>query len=284
MQDSEGFLTDRINKDLGMVNGTRIRYHSLVPCDEKQRKFIGQQMASSKPGDVITLQQPPAAINVVLVEEEVEYNEDEMEDMEPSEKQAVLQEMEERRRKSVEKWKKFSVIPGRVVVPIVAKRINADWKKIQVYGGQGFLASRVQIKAHFPLEPAFSITIHKAQGQTLRNVILALSHRGVPKANMSYASLYVAMSRVHAGKDIRLLLRPSKYSDDVWGSLEYISTLEPDMCIRAFFAGFAKNRYQWDSTAALETLQKLQRQTKKNKNKAQGKEKRKQSRYTRKRT
>lgn len=31
-------------------------------------------------------------------------------------------------------------------------------------GGNGFLPSRVNIKAHFPIEPGFAITIHKAQG------------------------------------------------------------------------------------------------------------------------
>lgn len=59
----------------------------------------------------------------------------------------------------------------------------------------GFTFRRVQL----PLLPAFAITIHKSQGQTLRKV-------GIYCRNPVFAhgQMYVAMSRVCSPDDVRL--------------------------------------------------------------------------------
>ena len=58
------------------------------------------------------------------------------------------------------------------------------------------LPSHVVIQQLFPLQPAFAITVDKAQGQTLDRVIVALSKRQLSITNFQYACLYVALSRV----------------------------------------------------------------------------------------
>jgi hypothetical protein len=226
--EADGFLTDNANKSQRLANGTRIRYHSIVPLNQNQTDQIKAQTESLPIGSVITLSELPLAINVILVDEESGKN-------------------EKTKKSNIARWKSHTLVKDRVVVPILPQRYKKNpWDKTIVSGGDGFLPSRVKIRAHFPIEPAFAITIHKAQGRTINKVILAISQRLVAKCNMSYASLYVALSRVKRATDIRLLLHG--YS---WDSVKYVSTLEPDKCIKAFFAGFKRDASQWNADDAL---------------------------------
>jgi hypothetical protein len=63
----------------------------------------------------------------------------------------------------------------------------------------------------------------------------------------SYASLYVALSRVKKSTDICLLL-----NNNNWESIKYISSLQPDKCIKAFFAGYQWSLLRWSFNGALE--------------------------------
>ena len=56
---------------------------------------------------------------------------------------------------------------------------------------------------------------------------------------MSYACLYVALSRVRKREHVRLLLNECNNKTQQWCTLEYISHLAPDKSIKAFFAGFS---------------------------------------------
>ena len=171
---ADGFITDNIQKSLHLANGSQIEYHSIVPADKQQAEFIQAQMDTLPSGHIIHLDKPPLAINVVLVDEE-----------------------ERNGGKDIAKWKDFTIVPGRVVIPIQACRTNHDWARTIIPGSDEYLPSRVELKNNFPLELAFAITMHKAQGRTLSKVILALSDRGGSSAaQLTYASLYVALNRV----------------------------------------------------------------------------------------
>ena len=102
-----------------------------------------------------------------------------------------------------------------------------------------YYPSRVELLSHFPLDMGFAITIHKAQGRTLRRVIIAISDRYKNNLQMSYAALYVALSRVEYMDDIRLLVNGD--NDDLVLALDYLNYLAPAPDIRSFFAGFQKN-------------------------------------------
>ncbi|CAF1446689.1 unnamed protein product, partial [Adineta ricciae] len=69
-------------------------------------------------------------------------------------------------------------------------------------------STKISIKRKaLPLVPAYSITTHKSQGQTLGKVIIDLV---VPPGPVEIASTYVPLSRVKRLEDL-LILRPFKY-------------------------------------------------------------------------
>jgi hypothetical protein len=233
---------DNYCKKKRIANATSFTYHSILLANKAQQDFLKAQLAQAQPGDIITLTEPPATVNVVLVNEEMTLKEDEED---TAKKKAE-------RKKSIAAWKDITLVKGRVVIPILPKRKNRDlWEPTTVKGGDGFRPSKIQIKRHFPLEPGFAITVLKAQGRTLRRVILALSKREQHFVNLKYAGIYVAMSRVRQRQDIRLLLHDTgEEGQDVWTTLEYVTALKPERSIKAFFAGYANDANHWDADLA----------------------------------
>jgi ATP-dependent exoDNAse (exonuclease V) alpha subunit len=57
-------------------------------------------------------------------------------------------------------------------------------------------------RRQFPLQPAFAMTINKAQGQKLQTVGVCL-----PKPVFCHGRLYVAFSRCGSRRDVRVLVR-----------------------------------------------------------------------------
>ena len=180
--EAKGFITTNLNKGINLVNGRAVEYHSIIPLDKEQRHELHTKLASACPGDVITLKDHPAAVNVILTAEE---------NVDPTTGLAD--------QKAIDAWKEYTVVKDRIVVPILPdrhRRKSTDQSKTVVPGGENYLPSKVHVFAHFPLEMEFVITAHKAEGRTLDRVILALSERHGKGCNMSYAALYVALSRV----------------------------------------------------------------------------------------
>ena len=85
---------------------------------------------------------------------------------------------------------------------------------------------------------------------TLDKVILALGYRGKTcVTNFQYDALYVAFSRVHDRKDIRILV--PKRAD--WTCLNYIYNLQPNPAIDSYFKGYNKEGATgtWNENVAL---------------------------------
>jgi hypothetical protein len=124
-----------------------------------------------------------------------------------------------------------------LIIPILNQ--SCQWTKrfVPVYGGPGYQPSQVRLQCYFPIEPALAITVHKSEGRTLEQIIIALSQSQVHGCDFSFKQLHVALSRVKFRKDIRLLLAGSNESDQ-WLSLNYLRDLKPDPSIKFFFAGF----------------------------------------------
>ena len=111
-----------------------------------------------------------------------------------------------------------------------------------------FQPTRAIVLNYIPFELGFAMTLHKAQGRTLPAVILALSHRPMPSAQMTFEGIFVALSRVKSADDIRILLsNPNDYT-----SLRYITQLNASTHIQEFFAGFSENHNKWDRIKAYE--------------------------------
>ena len=152
--DAVTLLLDTISRRKKLCNGTKGRYHSLI-LTEEQLIFLKQALKKAKPGDVITLVDPPVGINIKISDGKVVNN------------------------KEID-WSSMSLCKSSVVITVQPSK-----------GGQKRISktlpipkptmlchdSRVTITQHFPLQPGFAITIDKAQGQTLDRVIVALSKR-----------------------------------------------------------------------------------------------------------
>ena len=213
---AEGYITDNINKKLGLVNGTRIQYHSIVPSSPEQAQFIQDQLASTTTNTVISLSEPPASVNVRLIDIEAKND-----------------------GQYINRWESVTLVRNQIVVPLIPKRSKRQYTRTCIPGDlPRYYPSRVELLSHFPLDMGFAITIHKAQGRTLRRVIIAISDRYKNNLQMSYAALYVALSRVEYMDDIRLLVNGD--NDDLVLALDYLNYLAPAPDIRAFFLGFKK--------------------------------------------
>jgi hypothetical protein len=106
-----------------------------------------------------------------------------------------------------------------------------------VYGSPFFPPSRVKLRQFFPIELAFAVTAHKAEGKTLSRVILALSHCEAKKCDFLYEQVHVALSRVKQSKHLRLLLIGRDEAEQ-WMSISYIDNLRQDPSIAFFFDGY----------------------------------------------
>ena len=103
----------------------------------------------------------------------------------------------------VEQWPEAqSLVEGSVVVPIMPERKRQKARSLQVKG-----ASEVFKFFDFGFELAFAVTYHKVQGMTLPKIILDFNGDG--HASLTAAQVYVGISRVRRGNDVRILpLRP----------------------------------------------------------------------------
>ena len=213
------FFNERINRDLGIVNGTKVRYHSLTCVDNEQEEFIRCRMREQDPGTIISLARAPATVNVELVD-----SEHHPEEASPSSRI----------------WEQLKIYSTDSSVVIAVKQAKAQRRDgVDVYF-MGAVPGKVRVGSWFPLELGFAITAYKVQGRTLDKVIIAISRRGSPGCDFSFAMLYVALTRVRKSEDIRLLIT----SRD-WSSLQYIPSLEPKANIRKVFAGFDADGRNW---------------------------------------
>ena len=157
---AKGYLNSYgINADEGLANGTEISYHSLSFEDKKQRRRFDKLLRQAKPGDVIDLDFPPTAINVELFAD-FEGDSD-----------AVKADNVTKRKSWFDSGKQSITRDGRVVIPISIRDGNKISTRATSYiPGSGlnqgtiyYHNSRLNMRDYFPIEPAFSITVDKAQ-------------------------------------------------------------------------------------------------------------------------
>ena len=157
--DAMGYLnTHNINSTYGLANGTEIKYHSLSFEDKKQKRRFNKLLRQAAPGDVIDLDFPPTAINVELFPD---FPGDSPAD---TAKKVLL------RNEWLQSNKGSITRNGRVVIPISIKDGSTiQTKKTYIPGCTRldlqyyYHDSSIKMKDYFPIEPAFSITVDKAQ-------------------------------------------------------------------------------------------------------------------------
>ena len=216
VEGADGFISSQICADLNLVNAIPVTYSSFTLETNEDHQFLETTLNNSLPGDIITLPNPPASINVKVHAD--------------GKDRSLFTDFHR------EYFALKSLVEGSMVIPI-----NQGTRKIitgvLVHGGADFHPSKVDIQHYFPLELAFAITVNKAQGRAIDNVIVALSKRPVEIANMGMKEIYVALSRVRLKENIRLLLNGGNDLAKEM-TLEYLNFLTKDPTVDAFFAGF----------------------------------------------
>lgn len=223
---ADGFLNETLSRELSLVNALPIKYHS-IKFDSEHEKLLQHLIHCMPVGDIIDMPVPPAYIIVeVLPPDGIDAD--------------VLNALQNLSMDNVELLATRSQTrqAARILLPI-QEHTNCSWDgtPVVIRGGPYFLPSRAKFCNRFPLELAFAITVHKAQGRTLRKVIIALSSCNVSNCAFSFQQLLVALSRVQKGDDIRLLLTGTT-EEEKWNSIIFINTLKRDPSIAYFFAGF----------------------------------------------
>ena len=142
------------------------------------------------------------------------------------------------------------------VVPLIYNSRYTKDKDFPVKGGQiyGWPSSKVKVRRCFPYALAFSMTIHKAQGQTIDRLILCLSERKEHRVQMDWSSLYVALSRVKCRNSLRILTKnlyrfstrdPS--CPECTSTLQYMKSFKAKVEVGIYFRGFRHSKgSSWD--------------------------------------
>jgi len=145
-----GYLTENINTDIGLANGVEVKYHSLSFGTSEEDELFHDEFANSN-DLIMTLDQPPLAVNVELYADF------------PGDSAAKKRENAKKRRE----WTHGSLVQGQVVVQISKQwgQLVRKWETENVDGSWrlGYRGSTLPMKDYFPIEPAFCVTIYKAQ-------------------------------------------------------------------------------------------------------------------------
>ena len=172
----------------GLSNGTSIVYEGLQLHPDEDVHRIHNNILTATEGQDVELIHPPLFIIVSV----------------PGADPAEFQDR--------------TLVPGRVVIP-VPEFVSLESVDIQLPGRTK--KDTFKYKPH-AVELRFAITINKVQGQTCDKIILQLNKRSfVPY--LIFNMLYVALSRVRKGADIRLMPPHPNNS-----SLDYLANLKPN--------------------------------------------------------
>ena len=229
---ADAFLTYNVNNDLGLANGSPVSMYSITFSSEDQLLSVQSQIDSLPPGSEIILDSPPCSINVKVPET---FDSKTRVSLKRKAQFAIL--------------KKHSLCPDAIVIPIKA---NPTYNKLHFFAIRGpTTLSRVQTRPTFPIDLAFAMTVHKAQGRTISRVVLALSEHNVDICKMTYPSIFVAMTRIKHRDYLRILYHDRGARPGLKG-LQYITALKPNRNVLHYYAGFTDSNGVWDPLKALQ--------------------------------
>ena len=226
ISNARGYITQNMNQN-GIVNGTPVTCHSLTFKTTQQQQQVLGLVQQATPGQVITLNEPPLSVNVIL-------NKKTNENLSTA-------------------WKYGSLDRSKTtfIIPICFDEqnnndANNQWKNCTVQTSVGGPCKAI-IHDHFKLELAFATMVHKAQGKTFDKIVIVVDQKPHGMSQLTCAHFFVAMSRVQCAADICFIITPS----DPMSELQYLQTLKPSCDIEAFFAGYNISGNHWTPTLAL---------------------------------
>ena len=119
-------------------------------------------------------------------------------------------------------------------------KVMAPYNKFS-YNTHNFVTpiATAEVSEPFPFDLAFSMTVHKAQGRTIKRVVLDLTNHPTHYSRMEFAAIFVAMSRVKTSEHIRLLAHKRVgHQHNADEAYSYITTLKPSRHACAFYYGY----------------------------------------------
>ena len=214
-----GYITENINPQLKISNGSPITFHSLTLDPRENYNEVMKKIEESNGIEDIKLKYAPTHIHVKLT------------------------------LGNPNKFIGRTLIENEAVIPIpISEKITSH--TVNFPGSQEKL--EVKVKTH-SIEMGFAIPVHKVQGQTCDRLIIDLNPRPfIPKIN--FHGLYVALSRVKLGRNLRILQLHQTTRD-----LSYLLKLEPSKFLNEWLAGFNNNGC-WTAETSKKKLQTTNRQ------------------------
>jgi hypothetical protein len=222
------FLTENINPNKGLANGTAAIMHSMSWTTQVDVTYVLAQAENMKPGTIIDVDMPNS-INIEIPIEQLTHS-----------------------RNTWTKEEGQTLTPGRVIIPLSC----TSHCKLSLAGQ---FATKHITYNEFPYDLAFVGTFHKFQGRTIRKVILDLNKQP-NRMNVCYASLYVGMSRVRSGEDIRLF--PHLDLPDSSPTLFHLKRLKANDNLIVWYSGFTGNREgirKWSIEKVIELYKDVKR-------------------------
>ena len=244
---AEAYLDWNINTDLGLVNGSLIKLHSLTFENDADKKTVLDMCKTPglKYGSEIIIP-TPAFVNIIV------HENDDSQDSEISVKKQTQKDilLEFSQQMGIDK----RPTSKQIIIPLTASKKGKEAIRysFQPYEDSNNLC-QLRVKQIFPYDLAFAMTVHKAQGRTIpRGVIVDITQHPATISNMEYAAIFVALSRVKHGNHLRLL-EPFNNVDTRASLYKWLTLLRPNNDIAPFLRGFTPSQ-PWSFRRALNSI------------------------------
>jgi len=201
----EAYLLENISPPNKAVNGSPVKYVSLLIRDPDERMRLENMINLAEPGQVLWLSEPPVAVNVAI----------------PNTKASS--------------WPADAQLPpsnpdSEVVIPVPATRYAHEVTIGPVLPRYG-KSQKVKFKA-IKIDLPFAVTFHKVQGRTVDRILIDLSQLPKKLGEITMEHFYVGVSRVRHGDHLRLFPCAGSHRN-----LDYLLKLKFNLYTRAWLAG-----------------------------------------------
>ncbi len=212
------FLTNNTCISLGIVNGARVRLHSLTMPETftpEEASALDRRIQQAQPGSTVDLPVAPAFVNVEIPL--------------PAQSSGGVRWPRGVRVEEVDQDGARSRV---AIVPITTM---SSTETLSVSPRPG-VARDVRRRSH-TYELAFATTYHKAQGQTMGRVILSTSSSG--GGSLKMGALYVGATRVRRREHMRFVPLPT---GEQWS---HVYRLRSPVGLHRWLSGFDPNSGVW---------------------------------------
>lgn len=241
------FITENVNATKGVANGTSATMHSLSWSDpgiaEEIQQVIQEQQLQATSASTVTDTETNSTLTFnsgSVPETQNRYTTSETEFIDVPLPYTINVELSKEACSSHTFTENETLVSGKIIIPLKCEGQNEIHLR---HTGR----KEVMSFKEFICELAFVITFHKCQGRTMNKVILDLNRQPEARANVSYSSLYVGLSRVRRGADVSLfpiLPHPTDATADL-SPRAYLQRLMPHQDLITWLQGYNQQGV-WD--------------------------------------